>query len=209
MPSTPPGVAVEDSGSSNKTSELIMNWKNTSSSQKLDVEMNHLVHEVALNPEFNLEDLKNFNAQQENQKADTADELSPHLQAFQEASIDIEVPSGSKHTPSQKFSILGLLYHKITTMIKEAYESPLALKFHYTPFKLYRTCPANGSEAKKDERVYSEMYNLDALIDEHDKIQHMPTDDPSCKCEKVVASLMFWSDATHLTSYGTVKMWPI
>ena len=53
------------------------------------------------------------------------------------------------------------------------------------------------------------MYNLDALIDEHDKIQRMPTDDPSCKWEKVVASLMFWSDATHLTSYGTVKMWPI
>ena len=63
MLSTPPGVAVEDSGSSNKTSELLMNWQNTGSSQKLDVEMNHLVHEVALNPEFNLEDLKNFNAQ--------------------------------------------------------------------------------------------------------------------------------------------------
>jgi hypothetical protein len=209
MPSTPPGDGVEDAGYSNKTTELLMNWQNTGSSQKSDVEMNRLVHEVALNPEFDLEDLKKFNAQRENRKADTSDEQSPHLQAFQEASIDIEVPSGSKHTPSRKFSIPGLLYRKITTMIKEAYESPLALKFHYTPFKLYRTCPANGSEAEKDERVYSEMYNSDALIDKHDKIQRAPTDDPNCKREKVVASLMFWSDATHLTSFGTAKMWPI
>jgi Plavaka transposase len=209
IPSTPPGNAVEDAGYSNKTTELLMNWQNTGSSQKSDVEMNRLVHEVVLNPEFDLDDLKKFNAQRENWKADTADEQSPQLQTFQEASIDIEVPSGSKHTPSRKFSIPGLLYRKITTMIKEAYESPLALKFHYTPFKLYHTCPANGSEAEKDERVYSEMYNSDALIDEHDKIQRAPTDNPNCKREKVVASLMLWSDATHLTSFGTAKMWPI
>ena len=63
MLSTPPGDAVEDAGYSNKTTELLMNWKNTGSSQKSDVEMNRLVHEVALNPEFDLEDLKKFNAQ--------------------------------------------------------------------------------------------------------------------------------------------------
>jgi len=30
-----------------------------------------------------------------------------------------------------------------------------------------------------------------------------------CKWEKVVAALMFWSDATHLASFGTAKLWPI
>ena len=30
-----------------------------------------------------------------------------------------------------------------------------------------------------------------------------------CKREKVVAALMFWSDATHLASFGTAKLWPI
>ena len=209
MPSTLPGDAVEASGYSNKTTELLMNWQNTGSSQKSDAEINRLVHEVALNPDFHLEDLKKFNAQQENRKSDTAAEQSPHLQSFREASIDIEVPSGSKHIPSRKFFIPGFHYRKITAMIKEAYESPLALKFHYTPFKLYRKCPANGSGAEKNERVYSEMYNSDALIDEHDRVQRAPTDDPNCKREKVVASLMFWSDATHLTSFGTAKMWPI
>ena len=197
-PSTLPGDAVEASGYSNKTTELLMNWQNTSSSQKSDAEINCLVHDVALNPDFHLEDLKKFNAQQENQKSDITAEQSPHLQLFQEASIDIEVPSGCQHIPSRKFSIPGFHYRKITAMIKEAYESPLALKFHYTPFKLYHKCPANGSEAEKNERVYSEMYNSDALIDKHDKVQRAPTDDPNCKREKVVALLMFWSDATIL-----------
>jgi hypothetical protein len=202
---TPPGNAVEDAGYSNKTTELLMNWQNTGGSQKSDGETNCLIYKVALNPNFDLNDLMNFNAQWENQKADTADEQSPHLQSFQETSINIKVPSGSKHVPSQKFSILGLHYHKITTMTKEAYESPLALKFHYTPFKLYYTCPVNGSEAKKEECVYLEMYNLDALIDEHDKVQHVPTDDPNCKQEKVISTVMLWSDATHLTSFGMAK----
>jgi len=80
-------------------------------------------------------------------------------------------------------------------MIKKAYESPLALKFHYTLFKLYCKCPANGSEAEKNEQIYSEMYNSDALIDKHDEVQCTPTDDPKYKREKVVTSLMFFFES--------------
>ena len=50
---------------------------------------------------------------------------------------------------------------------------------------------------------------MDVLLDEHDKVQRSPTDDATCKHKKVVAALMFWSDATHLASFGTAKMWPI
>ena len=35
------------------------------------------------------------------------------------------------------------------------------------------------------------------------------TDDPHCKREKVVAVLMFWSDAMLLAQFGTMKTWPI
>jgi hypothetical protein len=47
------------------------------------------------------------------------------------------------------------------------------------------------------------------LLDEHDKVQRAPTGDPTCKREKVVAALMFWSDVTHLATFGTAKVWPI
>ena len=32
---------------------------------------------------------------------------------------------------------------------------------------------------------------------------------PGCQAERVVAPLMFWSDSTHLTNFGTAKLWPI
>jgi len=190
---------------SSKSVELLLDWQNTGSSAKSNEEVNRLVRAVLLHPEFELDALRSFNATRENQKADRAEELSPFLRSFQHADIDIEVPSGNKHVPSRKFSITGLYHRKIVTLIKEAFDSHLSKQFHLTPFKLFRTLP--GGE--DSERVYSEMYDSDVFLDEHDRVQRAPTNDPSCKREKVVAGLMFWSDATHLAAFGTAKMWPI
>jgi hypothetical protein len=86
------------------------------------------------------------------------------------------------------------------------FSSPLASKFHFSPFKLFRR-----SLSGKEERVFCEVYDSDAFNKENDKIQRVPVppDDPGCKREKVVIALMFWSDATHLANFGTAKLWPI
>jgi hypothetical protein len=115
------------------------------------------------------------------------------------------VPSGKKHTTPRPFSIPGLYFRKITVLIQEAFQSPLSRHFHLSPFNLYQTHP-NG---KEDERVFSELYDSDVFYDEHDKVQRALSDDPTCKREKVVTALMFWSDATHLATFGTTKMWPV
>ncbi len=47
------------------------------------------------------------------------------------------------------------------------------------------------------------------FYNEHDKVQCALSDDPFCKREKVVAALMFWLDAMHLTTFGTARMWPV
>ena len=63
-----------------------------------------------------------------------------------------------------------------------------------------------------EQRVYGELYNSDAFIKEHHRVQNCsrpPPDDPGCRLEKVIAALMFWSDSTHLTNFGTAKLWPI
>jgi hypothetical protein len=52
------------------------------------------------------------------------------------------------------------------------------------------------------------MYNLDVFLEEHDKVQHAHVKG-SCNRERVVAALMFWSDATHLATFGTANLWPI
>jgi Plavaka transposase len=141
--------------------------------------------------------LGSFNATCENQKADVV-----LLQPFQCTDIKIKVPSGSKLVAPQILSIPGLYYQNIIGLIKETFESPVSLKFHLTPFKLFCWRPNH------DECIYSEMYNSDIFLEEHDKVQCALTKSP-CKREKVVAALMFWSDTTHLATFGTAKLWPI
>jgi hypothetical protein len=199
-PSTPPLVHR------NQSVELLMNWKDSGPSTKSDGEINRLVDEVLLDPYFNLEDLRGFKVARENRRTDMADENSPFLDSFQTATVEIEVPSGSKEVPPAKFSIPGLRYRKITAVIQAMFASPLASKFHLSPFKLFHKAP--GGE---EERVFCDVYDSDAFIEENDKIQRapVPPDDPDCKREKAVAVVMLWSDATHLANFGTAKLWPI
>jgi hypothetical protein len=60
-----------------------------------------------------------------------------------------------------------------------------------------------------DKCVFSELYNSDMFYDEHDNVQCAPSDKPTCKRERVIAALMFWSDAMHLATFSTTKMWPV
>lgn len=193
------------SGCSNRSIELLLGWQNTGSSAKSDDEITRLVHGILYHPDFRLAELEGFNARRENHKADTHREKSNFLKPFQRATVNIKVPSGSRHIASQSFPIPGLYYRRIVDLIKEAFENPVSMQFHLSPFKLFRKHP----DGKSNERVYSEMYDSDIFLEEHDKVQRSPTGDPNCKREKVVAALMFWSDATHLATFGTAKLWPI
>jgi hypothetical protein len=188
-----------------KSIELVIDWQNTGSCAKSNEEINRLVRDVLRHPDFRLDDLEHFNAARENRKADATEENPLFLLSFTCANISIDVPSGSKHSSPRSFSIPGLYYRKITCLIQEAFESPISRHFHLSPFNLYRKHP----DGEANERVYSELYDSDVFYDEHDNVQRAPSDDQTCKREKVVAALMFWSDATHLATFGTAKMWPV
>lgn len=185
---------------------MLMNWKDSGAPTKSDAEVNSLVKDVLLDPQFKLEDLQGFSVARENQRSDAAEKKSPFLDSFQTADINIEVPSGVKGVPPGTFSVPGLLYRKLTTVIQAAFSSPLASHFHFSPFKLFHRSPSG-----EEERVFSEVYNSDVYIEEHDNVQRAPLhpDEPDCKLEKVIAALMFWSDSTHLANFGTAKLWPI
>jgi hypothetical protein len=192
---------------SNFSIDILLDWQNSGSSTKSHSEVDRLV-EVLRHPGFSINDLpKNFNAARENRKRDQHEEVSAHLKGFQETTVKIEVPSGDQNVSSQFVDIPGLYSRKLTTIIQEAFASPLAARFHYSPFRLFHTSPDSGEQ----QRVYSELYNSDAFLKEHDSIQRtsLPPDDPNCKREKVIAALMFWSDSTLLANFGTAKLWPI
>jgi hypothetical protein len=173
---------------SNKSSKLLMNWQNSCSINKSNEETTQLVHSILLHPQFQLDDLANFNVTNENRKANKAEENNrSFLRSFRHVSISIDVPSGSTHEASRTFSISGLYYHQITSLIKETFESPISMKFHLSPYKLFQKFP----NREESDHIYSEIYDSDVLLDEHDKVQRAPTDDPTCKRKKVVAALIF------------------
>lgn len=188
----------------------LMRWLNTGSSTKSEGEVDRLVNDVLRAPDFQAEDLQNFNTHRENRHLDASNKATPLEDNFQDASITIEVPTGRQDNQStpRTYSVPGLRYRKLLNVIKAAFQDPLSRQFHYTPFSLMHRSPITNEE----QRVYGELYNSDEFINEHKRVQNRslpPPDDPGCKLEKVVAALMFWSDSTHLTNFGTAALWPI
>ncbi|KJA12510.1 hypothetical protein HYPSUDRAFT_103324, partial [Hypholoma sublateritium FD-334 SS-4] len=57
-------------------------------------------------------------------------------------------------------------------------------------------------------RIYDELYTCDAMYDAHEELQKQCSE-PGCTLERVVVSMMLWSDSTHLASFGTASLWPI
>lgn len=188
----------------------LMRWMNTGSRFKSEGEVDRLVHGVLNAPDFCAEDLQKFSAHRENGHLDVANKTNPLDDGFQVASVTIEVPTGepSNSETSRPYSVPGLHYRKLLNIIKAAFQDPLSRHFHFTPFSLIHRSPITGVE----QRVYGELYHSDAFIKENHRVQNRsrpPPDDPGCKLEKVIAALMFWSDSTHLTNFGTAKLWPI
>jgi len=212
---TPPPVSKESDHKppwpfANMSIWRLMHWMNTGSKSKSEGEADRLVNGVLNAPDFCTEDLRNFSAHRENRRLDTADKMRPLEDSFQVTSVTIEVPAGkpdSLSTP-RVYSIPGLRYQKLLSVIKAAFQEPLSRQFHLTPFSLIHQSSITGEE----QRVYGELYNSDQFIEEHKRVQNRsppPPDNPTCKLEKVIAALMFWSDATHLANFGTAKLWPI
>ncbi|KJA13981.1 hypothetical protein HYPSUDRAFT_150924 [Hypholoma sublateritium FD-334 SS-4] len=158
--------------------------------------------------DFSREHLVGFDAHRENHRLDHSLSESSFQSQFISSPVEILVPSGEKKIPPKVFAVPGLLHRKLTSVISDAFSGSLAHLHHFYPFKLYH----RSSHTNLDERIYGEIYTSDAFQKEHEEIQRRapsPPEDPKCTREKVVAALMFSSDATHLTDFGNAKAWPI
>ena len=192
----------------NATVYGVMQWLNNGHTVKSEVETTKLIRDVILSLNFDPANLVGFDAHWENQRLDEVLLQSTLQSQFIESSVDILLPSGETHTKGRTFRIPGLLHQKLTSVIQEAFESPLAHLYHYSLFKIFHKSPLSG----KDKRIYSETFTSDAFLDETEQVQWhapVPPEDSACKQEKVVAAMMFSSDATMLTDFSTTKGWPI
>ena len=197
----------------NPTVFRLMNWFYNSFNMKSVDKLDRLVNDVVLAEDFNPSDLRGFRAARELNRLDAADghserpEFSPK-DGWIETSVKISLPAERNRNVSEsdapQFEVKGLFYRPLTEVIKAVFREASAEGFHLTPFHLFW----QRSKNEPPERVISELYNSNTVIKEHEKIQSQSRES-GCTLETVVASLMLWSDSTHLAQFGTASLWPI
>ncbi|KAG2740132.1 hypothetical protein P692DRAFT_201842539 [Suillus brevipes Sb2] len=183
-----------------------MTWMNSGSHQKSEAEVSRLVKDVIQAEDFNLKDLdgfsvrKNLRALGNNGRKGTVTFPDDWL----EMDITIEIPTWSKEDSSRSFSIPGFHYRPLVAVIRVAFADIQAGAFHLLPFQRIWKDPLDDHQ----ERVFDELYSSDSWLEAQDNLHRQPRE-PGCSLERVIAGLMFFSDATHLATFGTAKVWPL
>ncbi|KAG1885365.1 hypothetical protein F4604DRAFT_1918053 [Suillus subluteus] len=166
---------------SNMTTYRLMSWMNSGSLHKSEAEISRLVKDVIQAKDFNPRD----------------------LDGFSETDITLNVPTKSTNE-SRSFNVRGFHYRLLVGVIRSAFADVQANAFHLLPFKRLWKDPLDGHQ----ERVFDELYMSDSWLEAQDDLQRHPKE-PGCSLERVIAGLMFFSDAMHLATFGTAKAWPL
>ena len=189
----------------------LLKWFYLGSPTKSKADLDSVVHDVMLAHDFKLDDLKTFSADREMARLDNYGSTTTSFFSgddWKEGSVTVRVPNAKSKFASEsvalEFKISGVYYRPLLEVIKNAFQSPSAKEYHWVPFKLFHQSP------DKHVRVYSDIYNSDAMLEEDAKIQALPRD-PSddSDSEVAIAPILVWSDSTHLANFGTASLWPI
>lgn len=174
-------------------------------------QLDALVNNVILADDFDVTHLQNFNVTHELKRLDVDDPQSSTFakeNGWKQASIKIRLPAecirnvSEDHAP--EFEVKGVYHRSLVEVIKTAFQDISMKSFHYTPFQLWWKQTPNSTP----ERIITELYNSDAFLEEHEKIQRQPHE-PGCKLETCITAIMLWSDSTHLANFGTASLWLI
>ncbi|KAI0369443.1 hypothetical protein BV20DRAFT_946216 [Pilatotrama ljubarskyi] len=199
-----------------------MHWLYSGSSMKTPGELNRLVHDIFLAPEYRREHINDFNANRENDRLDkhgeTPNTFAPE-DGWRVGSVKIRLPKERHRHASEEdapvLEVSEVYYRSLLSVFKAACEDASAKAFHWMPFKLFHR-PKPGTPADPPspaERLYGDAYTSDAMIEENEKIQAKARDDrepgDAPDTEYVPIPCMFASDSTHLTNFGTAALWPI
>jgi len=194
----------------NSTIFGMMSWMWTGSSTKSIGEVKKLV-DFLKSDDFKKDDLAGFDIHSETTKFDNYLErpASDNPQdGWRESEVIIQVPDGKIHSKDSipTFKVPGFHHRSLVDVIKTIYSDVASTSFHYMPFKSFWKDPSTPESVP--QRVHDELYSSDAMIEAHMKLQQQPPE-PGCTLERVVASLMLWSDSTHLANFGTASLWPL
>jgi Plavaka transposase len=103
-----------------------------------------------------------------------------------------------------EFQVSGIYYRPLLEVIKSTFQRPDVQGHHWVPFKWIH------HSSERQEHMYSDIYNSDAMLEEDAKIQALSRDpEDGSDTEVAIGVIMLWSDSTHLTNFGSASLWPI
>jgi Plavaka transposase len=203
---SPPKVFAPPYPFSNMTVYRLMSWMNSGTSRVSETKVAALVKDVILAEDFDSKDLQGFSVRRSLRELDQ-DEGGKGItfpDDWIETTVTIDIPTKSKEDSPRLFSIPGFHFRPLVEVVRAAFADAQAGAFHLMPFKRLWNDPLDGHQ----ERIYDELYTSDAWLGAQDDLHKLPKE-PGCSLERVIAGLMFFSDATHLANFGTAKAWPL
>ncbi|KAK7020396.1 hypothetical protein R3P38DRAFT_3549619 [Favolaschia claudopus] len=190
----------------------ITNWMWSGSPMK-SMEEGIKLLEFLKSDAFRKEDVADLNLVKETQRLDqymaSGADGTAGRDGWKEVSVDIQVPDGKPHLPNGSspiplYTVPGLFLRPLSEVIRSAILNGISRRFHFTPFRQFHKSDPNAAPT----RVYDEIYSSEAMIEAYEKLQSQPRE-PGCTLERVVLALMWWSDSTHLASFGSAALWPL
>jgi hypothetical protein len=196
----------------NRSSFELGHWYWNGSVQKSHQSFKELI-DIVGHPDFDPDNVRNTSWDKINSKLgasvadDETDEWEDEDAGWRKTQVTIQVPfSRTTAQPGVRPYIAAELYHRsLISIIREKLSNPHDDElFHYEPYQLRWSAP----HLPREVDIQGELYGSPAFMDAHRQLQESPREE-GCDIPRVVVALMFWSDATHLTTFGNAKLWPL
>ena len=198
----------------NRNAFLLGEWYWNGGTQKTKECFKKLT-DIICDQSFDPADIKGISWDSLNNSLGASSDESPESLWFDEpdagwtqTQITLPVPF-HLNTPTpgiRQYTFPPFRHRSIVSVLKEKMANPHDFKhFHLEPYEL-RWRRRNMAE-KESTRVYGEAYTSPVFLKAHEEIQ-AADGEPGCSLPRVLIGLMFGSDSTHLTSFGTASLWP-
>jgi hypothetical protein len=193
----------------NRNAFRLGEWYWNGGPQKSQASFKELVTIVG-DPAFRPDDIRNTKWDHLNHTLADDDGWMEEDAGWEKTQVSITVPFQMRRNATADGTprefVVGDFYHRsIVSIVREKLSNPAHDDlFHYEPYSLQWQPTATSNPM----RVHGEIYTSPAFLDAHDELQSSPPE-PDCTLPRHIIALMFASDATHLTSFGDAKLWPL
>ncbi|KIJ57944.1 hypothetical protein HYDPIDRAFT_34653 [Hydnomerulius pinastri MD-312] len=173
--------------------------------------------EIVGGSEFRAEDIRTTNwtaIDRELGDLDTAESATTDAEEWLDADagwirtpVTISVPfhRRSLHPGPKDYSVNDFYHRSLMSIIRGKLLDPTHHKFfHYEPYELRWQPPHKA----RDLGVHGELFTSASFLEAHRNLQDSPKE-PGCDLPRRIVALMFWSDATQLTTFSDAKLWPL